>query len=90
VIGCAAVPLGDDLRKIKTRVRTPRRPWLRGCRPVWIIRFDYPIGILPDSTFAHAGAFPELASDLDRVDTGFLPPSSLIASAVNRAVMYPT
>jgi hypothetical protein len=52
---------------------------------VWI---DGPGRLLgPNPALVHAGAPPELARDLDRVDTGRLPPRSLVSGAVNRAVM---
>jgi hypothetical protein len=44
-----------------------------------------PIG--SDPTFICARAFPKFASDLDRVDAGLLPPCSLVARAMNCAVM---
>jgi hypothetical protein len=34
-----------------------------------------------------AGVFPQLPGDLDWVDAGRLPPSSLVAGAMDRAVM---
>jgi hypothetical protein len=34
-----------------------------------------------------AGAFPKCASDLDRIDASLLPPPSLVAGAMHRAVM---
>jgi hypothetical protein len=84
VIACAATPLGGHFR-----IKTPRRCWLCGRRPVFIIQFDYSIWSLPNSTFIHARMLPELARDLDRVDTEPFPPRSLVARAMNRAVMYP-
>jgi hypothetical protein len=44
--------------------------------------------ILLNPPFVHARVLPELASDLDRVDAEPFPPRSLVARAVNRAVMY--
>jgi len=43
----------------------------------------------PNPTFIYAGMFPKLAGDFDWVDTGLLPPCSLVARAMNRAVMHP-
>src|SRR5262249_58526527 len=40
-----------------------------------------------NTTLVHLGASPELARHLDRVDAGSLPPRSLIAGPVKRAVM---
>jgi hypothetical protein len=38
-------------------------------------------------TFICTRAFPKFAGDLDRVDASLLPPCSLVACAMNRAVM---
>jgi hypothetical protein len=37
-----------------------------------------------------AGVFPQLAGHPDRIDAGRLPPSSLVAGAMHRAMMNPT
>jgi hypothetical protein len=44
-----------------------------------------PIGL--DPTFICACPFPKLTGDLDRIDTGLLPPCSFVADAMNGAVM---
>jgi hypothetical protein len=44
-----------------------------------------PLG--PEPTFICARAFPKPTGDLDRVDTGLVPPCSLVACAMNGAVM---
>jgi hypothetical protein len=43
-----------------------------------------------NSPLFHAGLFPELAGDLDRIDAGLLPPGFFGAGAMNRAVMRAT
>src|SRR5207247_2232148 len=53
--------------------------------PIWIGILRHAIG--PKATFIHAGVLPELACDLERVDTDPLPPYSLVAGAMNGAVM---
>ena len=40
-----------------------------------------------DPPLIDAGVLPQLAGDLDRIDAGPLPPSSLVASAMHRAMM---
>jgi hypothetical protein len=37
-----------------------------------------------------AGVFPQLAGDPDRIDAGRLPPSSLVAGAMDRAMVDAT
>jgi len=43
--------------------------------------------ISSDAAFIGARAAPQLASDLERVDAGRLPPGALVTDAVDRAVM---
>jgi hypothetical protein len=40
-----------------------------------------------NSPLVYAGVLPKLTGDLDRVDAGLLPPSFLVAGAMNRTVM---
>ena len=40
-----------------------------------------------DAALIDAGVFPQLAGDLDWIDAGRLPPSSLVAGAMDRAMM---
>ena len=44
-----------------------------------------PIG--PNPPLIYARVFPELTGDLERVDPGPLPPASLVAGVMHRAVM---
>jgi hypothetical protein len=58
---------------------------VHGAQDVWV---DDPIRLLePNPPFVHARVFPELPGDFDWVDTCGVPPCSLVAGAMNRAVM---
>jgi hypothetical protein len=43
----------------------------------------------PNPPLGYAGVFPELAGDLERVDTSRLPPCALVPDSMSRTVMGP-
>jgi hypothetical protein len=47
-------------------------------------------GVRLNSSLFYSGALPKLAGHLDRVDASLLPPGSLVADAMQRAMMRAT
>jgi hypothetical protein len=73
-------------------VSSGRRLSLRGVsarsrRSIWGGSSRRAIGL--NSPLIDAGVFPQLAGDVDGIDAGRLPPSLLVAGAMDRAMMNP-
>jgi hypothetical protein len=90
--GCARLPSTRRSCKVRAERVSPTdgSRTFDGTATDRAMRLDRPIWILPNSTFIHAGAFPKLAGNLDRVDSEPFPPRSLVAGTMDRAVMQPT